>query len=221
MADEQQGGAPEQPPQAETTPVPAERRPMAFGKWLVLVAVIGAVVATRIITTSKPAPAQQAPQQQMMQGAGAQSEGGPNAQAPAAMQGGPNAQASAAMQGGAGGDAACGSPTGQTASGPPAVEMGPKNAPIKIEASLPLSKHCHDATAMALQEAAKAHPDRVYLKIVEGMPAMVKINGQTDFKLDRGGQMADVKLAYQEGGAYQVADLKPLIEAELAKASGS
>jgi len=107
--------------------------------------------------------------------------------------------------------------------------IGPEDAKVKIIAVVPIANPCHKATVNALREISKARPEEVHLTLVdfhgpdaaEWMKeldfhcATIFINGENKFDLDG----REVIFEQQEGRKYKPEDLKPVVEAELAKAT--
>jgi len=111
----------------------------------------------------------------------------------------------------------------------PEVEaMGPEDAKVKIVGLVPIVNPCHAATVAALREVYEEHPDDIHLTLVDfrgpdskewkqklGVTcATVEINGQRTFVLEG----RTVTFQQMEGGTYRPADLKTVVENELAKA---
>ena len=117
--------------------------------------------------------------------------------------------------------------------GGPAVaeseEIGPKDAKVKIIAVVPIAIPCHKATIAALREVTNAYPEEVHLTLVDFHGpdsgkwmkelnfhcATVFINGEYQFELDG----RQVRFHQKEGMTYKPEHLKPIVEAELAKAT--
>jgi hypothetical protein len=111
----------------------------------------------------------------------------------------------------------------------PEVEvMGPEDAKVKIVGLVPIVNPCHAATVAALKELYEEHPDDIHLTLVDFQGpdsaewkqkldvtcATVEINGQRTFVLEG----RTVTFQQREGGTYRPADLKTVVENELAKA---
>jgi len=108
-------------------------------------------------------------------------------------------------------------------------EIGPEDAKVKIIAVVPIANPCHRATINALREIAKARPEEVHLTLVDFLGpdagkwmeemdfhcATVFINGESKFEVDG----REVIFEQKEGMKYKPEDLKPVVEAELAKAT--
>ncbi|UCC67551.1 MAG: hypothetical protein JSV79_10545 [Armatimonadota bacterium] len=109
-----------------------------------------------------------------------------------------------------------------------AEPMGPDDAKVKIVGLVPIANPCHAATVAALKEVYEEHPNDVQLTLIEFMGpnamewkqklgvtcATVEINGSYRFELDG----RNVIFQKQEGMTYRPADIKTVVEAELAKA---
>ena len=130
---------------------------------------------------------------------------------------------------GAGGGATACAPTGGGAEGVPTQEFGEQGANLEIVAALPITHGCHVETEAELKKAYEQHPDEIHLVIYDlfgkegqefvaqhgGQRALVFINGESSFELNG----RRVKLEVREGGTYVPADIVPIVEHELAKAS--
>lgn len=106
--------------------------------------------------------------------------------------------------------------------------LGSEDAKVKIIALVPIANPCHAATVSALKEVYEAHPNDIHLTLIDFQGphaaewrqklrvtcATVDINGQYTFDLDG----RNVTFQKQEGGTYQPADLRTVVEAELEKA---
>jgi len=106
-------------------------------------------------------------------------------------------------------------------------EIGPENARVKIIAVVPIANPCHKATVAALRDVAKAHPEEVHLSLIDfhgpeagkwmdelGFHcATIYVNGEHTFQLDG----RQVVFEQKEGLKYKPEDLKPVVEAALAK----
>jgi hypothetical protein len=128
----------------------------------------------------------------------------------------------------AGADAACVTGSGGASVG--TQEFGKDGAKVEVVALLPITHGCHTTTEAELKKIYKKHPDDIHLTIVDlfgpdarqyqdkiggGTRTLVAVNGNTSFALDG----RKVQLERQEGGSYRPADLEPIIEQELKKAS--
>ena len=108
-------------------------------------------------------------------------------------------------------------------------EIGPKDAKVKIIAVVPVAHPCAKDTVVALREVAKAHPEDVHLTLVDFHGpdsgkwmkeldfhcATIFINGEYEFELNG----RQVKFHQKEGMMYKPEHLRPIVEAELAKAT--
>jgi len=106
-------------------------------------------------------------------------------------------------------------------------EFGEEGAKIEIVAVIPVAHGCHAATEAQLKKAYEAYPDDIHLTIVDLMGpdaaayrekvgvawTAVAINGSTSFRVNG----RPVKLEQAENRTYTPADIKPIIEDELAK----
>ena len=108
-------------------------------------------------------------------------------------------------------------------------EIGPEDAKVKIIAVVPIAIPCHKATIAALRKITKAHPEEVHLTLVDFHSpdagkwmkeldfhcATIFINGEYQFERDG----RRVIFHQKEGMTYKPEHLKPIVEAELAKAT--
>jgi hypothetical protein len=117
---------------------------------------------------------------------------------------------------------------GQGGAAPATTIVGPEGAKVEIIALVPIAEGCHASTINALQQVYEEHPDDIRMTLIEfkgpeapqwreklGVTcATVSINGQYSFNLEG----REVIFQKQEGGTYRPADLKAVVEAELARA---
>jgi len=177
---------------------------------VVLVVVLAALVGAYFLLPGLGAPKSSMPMGPGMQGSA------------------PAGGAQAAAGAGAGADAACATDTGGASAA--TQEFGKEGAKLEVIALLPITHGCHTTTEAELKKIYQKHPDDIHLAIVDlfgpdakqyqdkiggGFRTLVAINGSTTFTL--GGRQ--VQLERQEGSSYVPADLEPLIEQELKKAS--
>jgi len=108
-------------------------------------------------------------------------------------------------------------------------EIGPENAKVKIIAVVPIAIPCHKETIAALRDITKAYPEEVHLTLVDFHGpdagkwmeeldfhcATIFINSEYKFDLDG----REVIFEQKEGMKYKPEHLKPVVEAELAKAT--
>jgi len=121
--------------------------------------------------------------------------------------------------------AACAAGSGDK--GVPTQEFGKAGAKVEILALLPITHGCHVRTEAELKKAYQAHPNDIHLTIVDlfgpeaskYLPkvggwgrAVVSINGKTTFQYNG----RTVSIEKPEGGTYQVTDIGPIIEGEIA-----
>jgi hypothetical protein len=106
-------------------------------------------------------------------------------------------------------------------------EFGEPGAAVEITALVPVVNPCHANTLAALKEAYDAHPDDIHMTVIDFFGAhaggwkqklgvtcaTITINGEKTFEV--GGRT--VTFHQVEGGSYKPEDLRPAIEAELAK----
>jgi hypothetical protein len=107
--------------------------------------------------------------------------------------------------------------------------LGKPGAKLEIIAVLPISHGCHAATEAELKKAYEAHPDDIYLTIVDLMGpdaaqyrekvgvawTVVSINGQSTFQLNG----RSITIEQMEHRTYRPSDILPIVDAELEKLS--
>jgi hypothetical protein len=117
----------------------------------------------------------------------------------------------------------------------PPREYGSTSAKVQIQSSIPMGAGCQAAGLQLLTKLAKEEPERVHVVIYDihskaareaGMAgcSSIEVNGQTQFKVQRGGREVDVVFRQapdERGSGFHSTDLVRVADAELRRAYGS